>query len=691
MPPAGGGSGLTSKTFGRRGAVECTGGKQILALRQGRRSRERTGAVWPILRGGMCGIAGIVAPNSSGRWSHEAMRRELERLNAALRHRGPDACGTRIVGGVGLAHTRLAIQDLSPAGAQPMVTPDGRFLISYNGEAYNAGGLRAELAARGETFASTGDTEVVLRLLARDGAASLARIDGMFALAMLDTQTGRVLLARDRAGQKPLYIAPLAGGGAAFASELRPLLSVPGVDGRLDPAGLSCVLTFGVAPAPFSLRGGIRQLEPGSFVWLSPDGPSSSVRFVSAPGPSEPFLAGDLDGLSAALGRVLSQAVSDHLVSDVPVGVLLSGGVDSSTVAALAARHVGRVKTYAVVHRDPRYDERAAARAVAEHIGSEHTEIEMADEPLTEAELDAVVDHHGDPFADSSSLAVLRISREMRRSVTVALSGDGGDEVFAGYPRFAQLRAIETLAHLPKSARALAIGTAQRLPGARPRQVARAFAVAAMPPTRRFVAYKTLFWPEEQARMLAPELVPPGAPVDELLERHCRVEERDPIARAHWFEQRLNLPDDMLTKVDRMSMAHSLEVRPPLLAAGVLDFAARLPFESKHRGRNGKRILKALARTLVPPWVVDRPKRGFALPLAEHGGRVFDDAARFALESAASPLRRLFRPDALAQLAVDLARNGEGRDPEDSPHRRVHRRWLLALLARGLARHGLGA
>ena len=636
----------------------------------------------------MCGIAGILAPPSPAHPLRATIRSELERLASALHHRGPDASNVAVCDGAGLAHTRLAILDLSPTGAQPMWSPDRRHVLAYNGEVYNFADLRAELEAAGERLAGRSDTEVVLRLLVREGLDALARLDGMFAIALLDTATGELLLARDRVGQKPLYWAALAGGGFAFASELTPLLHVPGVDRGIDPVGLSHLLTFGFVPNPWTLRAGIRQLRPGTAVRLRAGSEPQLVRWVPEPGPLLPRPSGDLHALSLELESILSACVQQHLVADVPVGVLLSGGVDSSTIAALAARHVGRLKTYSVVHRDPAYDERAAARAVAEHIGSEHHEIELSDAPLSEDELDLLVDHHDDPFADSSSLAVLRISRAMRRDVTVALSGDGGDEVFAGYPRFGLLRWIMRLARAPGAARRAGIAVFAAAGGMRGRQLARALHVASMSRPRRMVAYTTLFWPEEQARLLSPELAPDAALLDALLAERGAGLEEDAVASAHWLEQRLILPDDMLTKVDRMSMAASLEVRPPLLAAPVLDLAARLPFEAKNAGAESKRVLRAVARRLVPRWVVDRPKRGFALPLEEHGGKVLDEAVRFALESRESPLRALFRAEALSGLAVELARKGEGRDPEDSPFRRVHRRWLLALLARSLARHG---
>lgn len=636
----------------------------------------------------MCGIAGILCPPAPAHPLRASLQGELARLAGALHHRGPDASGIVALDGAGLAHARLSIIDLSPTGAQPMWSPDRRHVFAYNGEVYNFGRLRDELGQGGERFAGTSDTEVVLRLLARDGERALARLDGMFALALLDVQSGELLLARDRAGQKPLYWAPLAGGGFAFASEITPLLRLPGIDASLDREGLAHLLTFGFVPNPWSLRTGIRQLRPGTALRLRAGQDPVASRWVPEAGPAEPLLTGDLESLSRRLEEVLDACVREHLVSDVPIGVLLSGGVDSSTVAALAARHQGRLKTYSVVHRDPAYDERSAARAVAQHIGSEHHEIEFSDAALTDAELDLLVDHHGDPFADSSSLAVLRISREMRKQVTVALSGDGGDEVFAGYPRFSHLRILAALGRAPKFGLRFGAALLAAAGNRRTRQAARVLHVAAMPRARRMVAFTSLFWPEEVVRLLRPEFHVATGGLERLLAERGADLERDPVASAHWFEQRLVLPDDMLTKVDRMSMACSLEVRPPLLAAPVLDFASRLPFDLKNEGATGKRILRTLAKRLVPPWVIDRPKKGFALPLEEHGGKVLEDALRFALDSSHSPLRTIFRPEALTALTVDLARSGEGRDPEDSPFRRVHRRWVLALLARTLDRQG---
>lgn len=640
----------------------------------------------------MCGIAGIGRPREAANGvGTEWCQDDLHALAKGLAHRGPDAAGTFEGRTVALAHTRLAILDLTPAGAQPMRSPDGRFVLVFNGEIYNFSALRSSLERRGERFRGRSDTEVVLRLLALEGEAGLSKLEGMFALALLDTRTEEVLLARDRVGQKPLYLAELPGRGFAFCSELRPLLQIDGIDRGIAALALSHLLTFGFVPAPWTLRRGVRQLMPGSFERIRVGAPGVRGRFVPEAGPRVPLIDGDCEELSLRLEEVLSGVVRAHLVSDVPVGVLLSGGVDSSVVAALAARHAGRLQTYSVVHSNPLYDESRAARAVAAAIGSEHHEIELPEGGLSEEDLDVLVDHHGDPFADSSSINVLRLSRMMRESVTVALSGDGGDEVFAGYPRFGQLRRIEWLARLPGTLRVAGEAMLSAVGMRVTRQVARALRAASMPRERRMVAFTTLFWPEEQARMLQSQWTFPTAvlELERFLDERGACLDADPVASAHWMEQRLILPDDMLTKVDRMSMAASLEVRPPLIGDAVLDFAAQLPFCAKHAGSEGKLVLKAVARRLVPKWVVDRPKQGFALPLAEHGGEVLRDATRFALESESSPLRDIFRAEALDRFRVELGEEGEGRDPEDSPFRRVHRRWLLVLLARTLARHGV--
>lgn len=528
----------------------------------------------------------------------------------------------------------------------------------------------------------------------------LASLIGMFAVALWRVDRRELTLARDHVGIKPLYVAEL-GQSLAFASELKPLLTLAGVDRRIDHEGLGLGLTLGVLPAPWTLARGVRQLEPGEALrWR--DGVSRRWRYSARIGvPAErerDAMPRTAQGRERALEDLLATCVRDQLVSDVPLGVLLSGGVDSSLIASFAAAEVRGVKTFSIVHPDPAYDERHAARAVARHLGTEHIELELRGGEMSEDELFGVVDHHGDPFADSSSLPTRRLAREVRRHVTVALSGDGGDELFAGYPRYPLSRLIDGLARLPgpllRVGGACSAGLARHADSrlTQPsRRIARALLVSARNPAERALATKTWFWPDELADLLQPAFT---AGLDGLLPR--LVAERSvagfPPQRPdglHRLEQHLVLPDDMLTKVDRMTMAESLEIRPPLLDQRVTRFAAALPLADKLDGREGKAILKRIARRRVPPEVIDRPKKGFALPLIDYGGDVLAHHTERALCAPDAPLRGLFRPPVLATLRREFERRGDGVLPEDSAYRRRHRQYLLVLLNLTLERHGL--
>jgi len=610
----------------------------------------------------------------------------------ALRHRGPDAQAVASLDGAVLGHTRLAIIDLSPAGAQPMTSASARSVLAYNGEVYNTAALRARLG--GAPLRGHSDTELVLECLERDGLAALPVLNGMFALAWWRKDTRCLVLARDRTGIKPLYVAELQG-AVAFCSELRPLMTVAGVDRRLDPAALQLYLALGMVPAPMTLWRGIRQLEPGEVLTVDSAGLVARSRLAEPIGAWHPERA---PSDPADLPTLLQTCVTDQLVADVPVGVLLSGGVDSSLVAAAAARSVGTVRTFSVVHSDPRYDERTAARAVARHIGSDHVELEMPAGGLTDAELDDLVDHHGDPFADSSSLPTRRLAQLVRRHVTVALSGDGGDELFAGYPRYRENGWVAAAARAGSWANAAVGGlatTATRMArGSDPirgrlRRAARLFGLARRSAAERAVGTLTYYWPAEANAMLRPAYQAPPDQVETLV-RGRAIAGLDPALPegCHRLEQRLVLPDDMLVKVDRMTMAESLEIRPPLLDDRMVAFAEALPLRHKwHRGQ-GKWVLKELARRWVPAWVIDRPKQGFAVPLLQFGGEVLRERTRWALQGSDSPLRVLFEPAALAALQTEFATVGEGWRPEDSPFRRAHRQWTLVVLATALHRRG---
>jgi asparagine synthase (glutamine-hydrolysing) len=621
----------------------------------------------------------------------------------ALAPRGPDASSHWQGQGVLLGHRRLSIRDLSPTGAQPMASASGQSTIVYNGELYGFTALAADLARQGWQPRGHSDTELIVeqvdRLLASGAALHLPQHlqqhNGMFAWAHWHAPTATLYLARDRVGIKPLYIAQ-APGLLAFCSEPAPLLRLPWVDRALDPAALSLYLALGNLPAPFSLARGVRQLAPGSVAAFDPQ------RGLHALGQLQwPQVAIDAQLVGRRADELLDQAVlaavERQLVSDVPVGVLLSGGVDSSVVAAAAAKLRGPVQTFSVVHSDPRYDERHAAQAVARHIGSQHTELHLPPGGLTQAELDQLLDRTGDPFADSSALPMGRLAKLVREHVTVALSGDGGDEVFAGYPRYLiadRLLKLQKVPELLRHAGLRAWGVAApHLPHPRllgpGRRLARALQASLLRPARQAVATTSLFWPEEAAHLLQPGLADQTA-----LDRHLGLLGADGawIADAeavNRLEQRLVLPDDMLVKVDRMAMAASLEVRPPLLDDELLVLAARLPWSERFGGGEGKVALKRLARRWVPPQVVDRPKQGFAIPLRDFGGALLQDLTRWALQGQDSPLQRLFTASALRQFQGEFDRRGDGLDPEDSEFRRIHRQWALVLLALSLQRSGI--
>jgi len=343
------------------------------------------------------------------------------------------------------------------------------------------------------------------------------------------------------------------------------------------------------------------------------------------------------------------------------------------------------------------YDEREFARGVASHIGSKHTEIEMPTGGLTRDELDSLVKHHGDPFADSSSLPTRRLAKEVRRHVTVALSGDGGDELFCGYPRYWQGNMVNRISNLPAAVQWLGLQSLQSATGVMPaslrgapRRAARAFSLAGRPEHERAIGTICYYWPDEQRELFRPDYRPRSETLRALItERSPAGIPSDTAEGCHFMEQQLVLPDDMLVKVDRMSMAESLEVRPVLLDQKIVEFSRNLPMGHKLSGKEGKLILKRIARDWVPPWVVDRPKKGFAVPLLDFGGQVLADATRWSLESKESPARGLLTDHAAKALTMEFRRRGDGRHPEDSAFRRSQRQWTITVLCLALSELGI--
>lgn len=562
----------------------------------------------------MCGIAGLLDPGGGA--SAEELARRARAMAGAVAHRGPDDEGVWVdaEAGVGFGHQRLSVVDLSPAGHQPMVSADGRWVIGYNGECYNAPELRAALPGGGTGLRGHCDTEVVVEAVAAWGlVGALDRIDGMFALALWDRRQRELHLVRDRLGEKPLYYA-LAGGAVLFGSELRALAADPRLYREIDRTALALLLQLNYIPAPRTIYAGARKLAAGTMVcfragqkgWPEPAtwwDFRSEARAAMQRRPGGRVDEGEaIDRLEA----VLRESVRRRLVADVPVGCFLSGGIDSSLVAALAG---SGLRTFSVGFGGAEGDETAHAGAVARHLGTDHTEIDLsADDALA-----AVPSLHAawdEPFADPSQLPTLLLCREARRQVTVALSGDGGDEMFGGYRRYtagALLgRGVVAAPRPVRSAAARALGavpsTAWRGMGGRVAKL-RSF-LGAQSGSDVYMSLVSA-WPDPSEVAGSPSgWEPPALGWSNGLADQMMA-----------WDTLSTLPDEMLVKVDRASMSVGLEVRVPLLAPAVMASAWALPPGLRIRGWQGKRALRAVLYRHVPRALVDRPKAGFDPPL----------------------------------------------------------------------------
>jgi asparagine synthase (glutamine-hydrolysing) len=560
----------------------------------------------------MCGLAGVVHFDGS-----PVDTAVLQRMGAALCHRGPDAEGIcedhAAAPAVGLVHRRLSIIDLSPAANQPLGGEDGRVQVMLNGEIYNFQELRAPLE-RGHTFRTHGDTEVIAHGYEDVAEAIVPRLDGMFALAIWDARARRLVLARDGFGKKPLYYWA-DGRRFVFGSEIKAVLAA-GVSAEMADEQLGAYLAFGYVPSPATFFRGIRRLPPASVMVVDAQGPSAPRPYWDLDYPPEGAAADvDLGQATERVRELLSAAVKKRLVSDVPLGVLLSGGVDSSAVAAFMARLVpGRVKTFAVgFEGDAYFDERPHAAQVARHLGTEHHESVVA--PHAAALLETLLHHHDEPFGDSSALPTYLVAREARREVTVALNGDGGDEVFAGYDKF---WAALLASRIPAPLRALLRLGARALPeGAhhhgRLRRLRRFTDKGTRPEVERIAGWSMFFdLPEIDA------LTRGGLDGDVLAsyrETLARCPGRSLLSRLLYLNARTYLLDDLLPKMDRMSMAHGLETRSPLLDRDLAQYVATLPDRFKRSGRHGKVVLKKAVEDLLPAAILQRKKHGFGVPL----------------------------------------------------------------------------
>lgn len=556
----------------------------------------------------MCGIVGIASV------SVVPDRRALSAGTEALRHRGPDGAGEwwSSDGRVGLGHRRLAIIDLSQAADQPMHDATGQLSIVFNGEIYNFADLRSELVALGHAFRTASDTEVILAAYRQWGTACLARLNGMFAFALYDAKERALFLARDRAGEKPLFYAVL-GKAIRFASELKGLMADPSVPRRINPAGLDAYLAMGFVPGDLCILEVARKLPPAhALLFNTASGEVRQWRYWQLP--DRASAPSDEEGLLAELEALLEDAVRRQLVADVPIGVLLSGGVDSSLITALAARSRSSIKTFTI--RFPgheMFDETAHARLIANHFATEHVELDAAE--CTVDVLPVLGRQFDEPLVDSSMLPTYLVSRLVRRHCTVALGGDGGDELFGGYIHYDRLLWMRRkFGWIPRPVRvATAFAAEVLLPvGVKGRNWLQALATdfaGGLPliasyfdaRTRRRLMANRSGW-NTIAETLRRQRIPPAP---ELLERATRMD----------FEN--YLPEDILVKVDRASMLNSLEVRAPLLDYRIIEFAfGKVPPELKASSRSRKILLKKLAARLLPAEFDTERKQGFSIPLA---------------------------------------------------------------------------
>ena len=562
----------------------------------------------------MCGIAGFVDTDRMDTGAApsrlDAEFNLVHRMCEVIRHRGPDDEGIHVEPGVGLGMRRLSIIDLA-GGRQPIHNETATIWIVFNGEIYNYRELRAELEARGHVFATSSDTESIVHAYEEWGEDAFQRLRGMFGIALWDRPNRTLLLARDRAGIKPLHYVH-DGGRLSFGSEIKSLLAAGAFEPRLDLDSLDHYFAFLYTPRDGSIFEGVRKLPPGHYLrWR--DG-RIEVRQYWKIAAVEPFRGSEREAADA-LDRVLEDAVRAHMISDVPLGAFLSGGIDSSAVVGFMARASSRpVKTFSIGFDDPQYDELEHARAVARHFGTDHHEFVVRPDALSI--LERLVSHFDEPFADSSAIPTWYVSEIARRHVTVVLSGDGGDELFGGYDRYFPSPRVAQFDRLPiPGLRRLAALAWPRLPhGMKGKALLRH---VSKDDQARYLDSVAFFQPDERLALYTDEVRSRlAASAEQTLASHFERFAALPLrSRLMRFDFETYLPDDVLTKVDRMSMAHSIESRVPLLDNEVIAFAAALPTHFKINGTKRKYVLKEVLRPMLPSSIVDRKKQGFGIPL----------------------------------------------------------------------------
>jgi asparagine synthase (glutamine-hydrolysing) len=587
----------------------------------------------------MCGIAGFVDRDRRD-GAHAQDGALVRAMCDVIRHRGPDDEGVWVGDGAALGMRRLSIIDLA-GGHQPIQNEDGSVWVVFNGEIYNYRELRAELVARGHTFATDTDTETIVHAYETWGEDAFSRLRGMFGIALWDRRTRTLLLARDRAGIKPLHYAERAG-RLYFGSEIKSILATGAIDRALNPSALEHYLSFLYTPPDRTIFEGIEKLPPGHVLrWHG--GVSVITRYWRLP--ERETFAGTIDEASEALTGVLADAVGSHMVSDVPIGALLSGGIDSSLVVGLMARASPRpIKTFSIGFDEPAFDELDGARRVADHFGTDHHEMVVRPDALSVVQ--RLVEHFDEPFGDSSAVPTWYVSQMARRHVTVVLSGDGGDELFGGYDRYLPHPRVQ---RFDAAAGALGRHAAAAIWPLLPHGMTgkNFLRHVAGDPASRYVESVSFFQPDELRSLLSRDLrlaVGARPAAAGAAARFAHSKDLAWPSRMMRYDFETYLPEDILTKVDRMSMAHSIESRVPLLDHEVVSFAFSLPAHMKLHGVERKRVLKRAAASILPAEVFARPKRGFGVPIGAWFRSPLRDFVVDTLQSPRARQRGYFAP-----------------------------------------------
>lgn len=618
----------------------------------------------------MCGITGFVT-----RSSDRPDRALLERMNAAIVHRGPDEDGFFVDDHAALAMRRLAIIDLA-SGQQPIPNEDKTKWIVFNGEIYNYQELRKGIEERGHQLRTNSDTEAIVHLYDEFGADCLQHLRGMFAFAIWDTVEKSLFVARDRVGKKPLLYSHQMNGDLIFGSEFTALLEHPAVSREVDNEAIDAYLSFMCVPSPLTAFKHIRKLEPGH--WMRWKDGSIETRRYWLPDFSKKIKISEAEAIEETT-RIVRESTKLRMISEVPLGAFLSGGVDSSTIVALMAQESSTpVKTFSIGFEEEDFSELKYARMVANHVGAEYNEFVVRPNALDV--LPTLVEHYGEPYADSSAIPTYYVSKETRKHVTVALNGDGGDESFAGYERYAAMQLAEGLSKFPGS---LLRGSAELAAGLIPtselkrsriRDGKRFLKAAKLPTAERYFRWNSNFYRDEKSELLTEDFrrsLNGGDASDVLDQWFGKARDLNVLDATMLTDQMTYLPNDLLVKVDIASMANSLEARSPFLDHKVIEFAASLPDSLKMRRLKPKSLLKQVAAKLVPHEAIYRRKMGFGVPVGKWFRSEMKDFVREILLSEKALNRGIVKPEMMKRY-VDEHTNAS--------HDHAFRIWSLLML-----------